>query len=192
MSDFVIKDGVLVKYSGDGGDVTVPDGVTEIGDSVFRFNGKLRTVTLPKSVTVIGERAFGNCMALTSVNLHDGITKIGREAFTYTDLTEVTIPEGVTEIDHETFRGCPSLRDVTIHAGVTKISYSAFRNTPKLTLHVVRGSEGESFFREYNRDAIYPISYTVTEPHLPKKPIPIFEEDTAPKKSFLRRLFGGK
>ena len=33
--DFVIENGVLTKYNGPGGDVTIPEGVTEIGSSAF-------------------------------------------------------------------------------------------------------------------------------------------------------------
>ena len=33
--DFVIENGVLKRYAGKGGYVVVPDGVVEIGDSVF-------------------------------------------------------------------------------------------------------------------------------------------------------------
>ena len=34
-SDFIIIDGVLTKYTGPGGDVVIPAGVTSIGDSAF-------------------------------------------------------------------------------------------------------------------------------------------------------------
>ena len=33
--DFVIENGVLVEYSGTGGSVVIPDGVTEIAPEVF-------------------------------------------------------------------------------------------------------------------------------------------------------------
>ena len=33
--DFVIENGILKKYNGPGGDVTIPEGVTEIGSSAF-------------------------------------------------------------------------------------------------------------------------------------------------------------
>lgn len=33
--DFVIKEGVLKEYTGPGGDVTIPEGVTKIGNWAF-------------------------------------------------------------------------------------------------------------------------------------------------------------
>ena len=35
-NDFVIEQGVLTKYTGPGGDVVIPDGVTEIGYQAFK------------------------------------------------------------------------------------------------------------------------------------------------------------
>ena len=35
MSDFVIKNGVLIKYTGDEPEVVVPDGITEIKNEAF-------------------------------------------------------------------------------------------------------------------------------------------------------------
>ena len=34
-NDFVIENGILIKYKGFEKDVTIPDGVTSIGDSAF-------------------------------------------------------------------------------------------------------------------------------------------------------------
>ena len=55
--DFVIEDGVLVAYNGHGGNVVIPDGVTEIGPEVFYgfFDFSGLKVTLPNS----GHRAGG-------------------------------------------------------------------------------------------------------------------------------------
>ncbi len=43
-SDFTIVDGVLTKYTGAGGEVTIPDDVTEVGSGVFRDNTKITAV----------------------------------------------------------------------------------------------------------------------------------------------------
>jgi hypothetical protein len=53
MSDFIIEDGVLMKYVGNGGDVVIPDGVTEIGERSFYECENLINVTIPDSVVSI-------------------------------------------------------------------------------------------------------------------------------------------
>lgn len=44
---FVIENGVLTKYIGPGGDVAIPEGVTEIGKSAFYDCAGLTSVTIP-------------------------------------------------------------------------------------------------------------------------------------------------
>ena len=39
-SDFIIENGVLTKYIGPGGDVIIPEGVTEIGFKAFAGSKK--------------------------------------------------------------------------------------------------------------------------------------------------------
>ena len=54
-SDFVIKKGVLEKYTGKGGNVVIPDGVTRISSDAFPVGPVLTGVTIPNSVTNIGD-----------------------------------------------------------------------------------------------------------------------------------------
>ena len=51
------KDGTSL-ISGVNGDVTIPDGVTSIGDNAFLGCSSLTSVTIPNSVTSIGFWAF--------------------------------------------------------------------------------------------------------------------------------------
>lgn len=62
--DFVIENGVLQKYNGPGGDVTIPAGVTKIWDNTFKDCTGLTSVTIPESVTEIGYNVFTNCRRL--------------------------------------------------------------------------------------------------------------------------------
>lgn len=50
-SDFTIENGVLKKYNGSGGSVTIPHGVTAIGDYAFERRNTVTSVILPSSLT---------------------------------------------------------------------------------------------------------------------------------------------
>lgn len=78
---FVIKNGVLEKYTGSESDVIIPDVVTKIGNSAFDHCYDLKSVIIPDSVTSIGDNAFEDCTRLTSITIPDSVTSIGDEAF---------------------------------------------------------------------------------------------------------------
>lgn len=67
--DFVIKNGVLEKYNGPGGEVVIPDGVMEIGVEAFSGCTRLTGVALAASVTKVGYRAFYGCSNLVQMTL---------------------------------------------------------------------------------------------------------------------------
>ena len=95
--------------------LTIPEGVTSIGSSMFAGCSSLRSVTIPESVKGIGDWAFQNCSSLTSVTIPEGLTSIGCSAFSGCgSLTSVTIPESVTSIGWGAFAGCASLRSVIL------------------------------------------------------------------------------
>lgn len=68
-SDFQIKDGVLIRYTGKDKDVVIPDSVTSIGENAFYWCKSLTSITIPDSVTSIGDRAFEDCTSLTSIKI---------------------------------------------------------------------------------------------------------------------------
>ena len=51
--DFIIENGTLVDYTGQGETVIIPDGVTEIGQGAFRNCRNLTNITIPDSVRKI-------------------------------------------------------------------------------------------------------------------------------------------
>lgn len=106
--------GRLRKYKGSNKNVSIPVGVTEIGERAFECSS-ITSVIIPDSVTSIGECAFLCCNSLTSVTIPDGVTKIGDAAFARCpSLTSVSIPKSVTSIEGNPFSGCSSLASITV------------------------------------------------------------------------------
>ena len=133
-AEFVIKNGVLKQYKGPGGDVSVPEGVTEIGYRAFENCTGLTRVLLPESVTELDVRAFCDCTGLREVVFPKSMTKLGSYAFHgCTCLESVRLPEGVTEIIWGAFENCTALHTVYLPEGVTTIDREVFRNCTALT-----------------------------------------------------------
>ena len=121
----------LLSYVGVNTDLTLPDDYNgqnyKIYNYAFEGCSGLTSVTIPNGVTSIGERALEGCSGLTSVTIGSSVTSIGQWAFYgCSGLTSVTIPNGVTSIGQWVFYGCSGLTSVTIPNGVTSIGKSAF------------------------------------------------------------------
>lgn len=91
-----IKNGVLVKYSGEAETVVIPNCVTDIGDWIFRFHRELKHIHIP-----------------------DSVKHIGTEAFSGTGLQEVIIPDSVTLIGSRAFHDCKNLESVSLPSGMS-------------------------------------------------------------------------
>lgn len=135
--------------------VTLPEGVTTIGDDTFFCCSALTTVNLPESVTSIGIYAFNECTSLTSISIPDSVTSLGKYAFyRCTSLTDVTLGSGLTVIDKHTFCDCTSLETVAFGENITSIGESAFSGCDALK-HVALGSSvttiGDSAFYSCDR-----------------------------------------
>ena len=114
--------------------VTIPNSVTSIGWGAFCYCSSLTSITIPNSVTSIGWYAFDGCTSLTSLTIPNSVTSIGYAAFSScSSLTSVTIPNSVTSIGDEAFYKCSSLTSVAIPDGVTSIGNSAFYDCSSLT-----------------------------------------------------------
>ena len=97
--------------------VTIPNGVTSIGEDAFFNCISLDSVTIGNSVTSIGDTAFGYCTSLASITIPDSVTSIGEYVFLgCTSLASITIPDSVTSMGNYAFESCTSLTSVTLPA----------------------------------------------------------------------------
>lgn len=134
INDFIIEDGVLMKYTGNDAEVTIPDSVKEIGAGAFEYCNSIVSVCIPDSVTGIEFMAFYMCTALTTVQIPDSVVKIRHNAFKgCAALTQIHLPTSVTSIDSCTFQDCISLVEVNIPDSVTEICEHAFSGCSALT-----------------------------------------------------------
>lgn len=130
--NFVIENGVLKGYTGPGGDLVVPDGVTKLDYNVFDGVGTLNSLTLPagiKSVSIsnpyvkhitVGdgtETVSLNCPALESLSLPDSLTS--RPYLYCPELRKLTLPKdswafkGISRADFMAYiKNCPMLETI--------------------------------------------------------------------------------
>ena len=108
---------------------TIPNSVTTIRDTAFKYCRFLEWVKIPNSVITIGNDAFYCCEFLKSVKIPDSVITIGNYAFYYCEsLKSVKIPDSVITIGNDAFRDCHDLASVTIGNSVTTIGDSAFES----------------------------------------------------------------
>ena len=147
-SDWIFKqdsDGkvLLVKYTGNAVNVTVPTTITigmkrvqvkGLGDSVFEGQKIQKVVIAEEGVLTIGKKAFKNCTALKSVSLNRKTTSIGAEAFYGCKaLTSIDLPDGMKEVPANLMKGCSSLSGTLyIPKNAKKIGNGAFDGCAKI------------------------------------------------------------
>ena len=109
-SDFVIKNGILKEYRGNGKNITIPNSVQHIGEKAFYECDTITKVTIPKSVHSIQTDAFRNCKNLKTVKIANGVSYISSGVFFNCEkLNEISIPKSVDTIGAFAFGHTPWL-----------------------------------------------------------------------------------
>ena len=163
MNDFEIEDGVLVRYTGPGGHVIIPNGVTGIGSYAFAdyFEPKvILSCVIPSGVKWIGDEAFAECPDLVSCVIPDGVEWIGDEAFLACfSLEDITIPDSVQRIGERAFAACGNLKTIHIPDSVTELGSGVLDGCEGL-----RNEDGFVVFRGVLYDAACAQDETVVIP----------------------------
>ena len=96
--------------------VTIPNTLTEIGNSAFAACSKLSTVNLGSGLKTIDNYAFEGCVALTSITFPTSLKTISVGAFSdCSGLTSLTIPESL-EVLESAFSGCFNIKTLVWNA----------------------------------------------------------------------------
>ena len=135
--DGIIYEGnkILFVLTLDQEELTIADGITEIGNSAFQKQTILKKVTLPDSIVKIGDQAFNGCTNLASINLPKNLEELGYSAFNgCTSLPMVTIPASLKKIGNQAFRGCTGMKGrLLLPATVTYFGQFAFGDCTGIT-----------------------------------------------------------
>ena len=113
--------------------ITIPDSVQSIGNYAFSDCDSISRIEIPGNVKTIGDGAFEYCSDLQYIFIEDGVEKIGDVAFCHASIKQIVIPDSVTEIGSGAFSFCGSLSGVTIGNGIEVIEGGAFNDCPNLT-----------------------------------------------------------
>lgn len=195
-NNFVISDGVLVQYDGPGGDVVIPDGVTEIDGSVFADREDLTGVVIPNGVTDIGPWAFKGCTSLQRVVIPESVTEFGSEAFYGTPWLkrlgefaavngvllryqgpggQVILPKGITKIAPRAFIMCTTITGVVLPDGVASIGSQAFIFCDELTSVTIPSSAtsiADSIIDDFSDVTVYGTTGSEAERYCAEREIP--------------------
>lgn len=141
-SDFIIRGTKIVEYIGNGGDVVIPEGVTEIDDTTFtnavhhyEYDSK-RNIPIDKT-----EVSFDVKDKITSIHVSSTVVEINNAFCDLINLSKVTFADNskLETIPYMAFRDCKSLRKIVLPESVKSIEKWAFMKCNDVT--VVVGSK---------------------------------------------------
>ena len=139
VNPYIIEDGELksdganLALMDSTGTLTIPDGVTSIGEGAFADLSGLKTIIIPGTVIEIKRDAFRNNADLETVIIEEGVEVIGESAFEACGkLITVKLPESLIEIKTRAFYTCERLDNVKIPSNILSIDYYTFYNCSKL------------------------------------------------------------
>lgn len=133
-------------------EVTLPEGLTYLGNYAFFGAAKLKSITLPGTLTTIGIGAFDGCAGLTDITIPSNVKTIKEGAFGATGLTSVTLSDNLETLGQGVFKGCPQLTSIHIPKSVKSMGAEMFGYCDALTcitfepgsnLTYVGGSDGD-------------------------------------------------
>lgn len=142
--DVVIPDGItyICGYAFKDSELTsisVPYSVQKFGRGAFFSCENLTEFTIPDGITEISDSMFMGCSSLTNVNIPESVKVINRGAFEFCDgFTEFTVPESVERVGMA-FDYCDNLKIITFENPDCSIAYDGYNFFTMPYNTIVRG-----------------------------------------------------
>ena len=123
-------------------EITIPEGVTSIGNYAFNNYSSLVTINIPESLEEIGVDAFSG--TAWHENLSDGLHYAGKVLYKYVgempENTSIAVREGTKSIYDSAFAQCSGLTSITIPESVTSIGGYAFADCSNMLSFAMKGA----------------------------------------------------
>jgi hypothetical protein len=127
-------------------EVTLPEGLTSIGNMAFVNCNSLREITLPESVSYVGRCAFKNCANLVNVHLPNQLTTINRSTFAKSGVQNINLGN-IEVVEQNAFYYCEKLEDPDLSSliYIGKLAFDGCKNIKILALPQIRAMEKSAF-----------------------------------------------
>ncbi len=130
-------------------EINIPEGVREVKAYTFSGCNNVGNFIIPDSVQTIGESAFYSCYAAKTITLGTGVKSLGDYAFSGCEgLTYINLPKGLKTIGDSAFDGCFLLKSIMIPDSVTSIGTEVFRLND-IGVRIIIQCNKDSYARKY-------------------------------------------
>lgn len=138
-TDFVVERSVLVRYNNfTKKDITIPEGISVIGENAFQGMNNLVSVHIPEGVEIISAGAFSGCKYLQSVDIPEGVETIDRDCFNgCINLKTIKFPDSIRNIEAGALAGCANLESVNIPQNIELLPWRIFEGCTSLKYMVI-------------------------------------------------------
>ena len=127
------SNGVLIRYTGNEKNVTIPPHIVTIGEDAFSYNNNIQQVYFPDGLKEIKKEAFAQCCNLQSVTFPSSLKNIGYQAFWgCQSFHQLTLPGQLQHIEPYAFFGCINLNTVILQHGIQSLDCCLFNTCHKL------------------------------------------------------------
>ena len=118
--------------------VTVPEGVTALGDFAFYMVDELQEYEFPSSLKVIGRETFAQTYHLNAFRIPDSVESIGEDCFYQSGVSTMKIGTGLQAIPEGAFNDT-KIRNIDIPGNVKTIEGDAFGSSPLTSATLLEG-----------------------------------------------------